>query len=742
MSRALPQVKNRAPAPIQITAEQLIKEAQSKGLEDVLPKAKQYITDSDELQAYQLDKRKDFESQVQRHRQQMGVWCRYALWEAGLKEYDRARSIFERALQFNYKDEMTWSKYGEMEMKAKFINHARNVWDRATTLLPRVNQFWFKYTYMEELVESIALARAVFERWMQWEPEDAAWEAYVKFEMRQGDIARARAVQHRYVACHSTPSAFLKFARWEERNGNKAAAREVYERAVDILSPDLSLQGVFAAFGLFEERCQEFERARMIYAHAVLQGEQTGLPADELSALRASLVAFEKRHGSKSDIEEAILHKRREQYEAALSANPRDFDTWLDLARLEEAEGNAAAVRAVYERAVQHMPPVLEKLYWRRYMYLWLCWALYEEIDANDASRARDVYKKALAAIPHKKFTFGKMWVLAAELEVRCMDLSAARKVLGVACGKCGHLRKPSIYRKYIALEQQMGEVDRCRAIYSKWLETMPEHCAAWVGMATLEAGVGESDRARAIYELATQQDALDTSDALWKAYIDFESDEGLADNVRTLYKRLLERTGYAVRVFVASALFEVNEEWDTRAPDKPLLQRGGIEAARNIFQQGYDVLKAKGLKEERVQLLNAWRDVELRVPGGHVAAVEAKLPRKVKLRRAATDEMGQAAGGWEEYYDYLFPDDEQSAPGLKLLENALKWKAAAAAAAAAAVSDNSHSSDHIATNATMNSNTVSNVSLDENCENSEESSPTALGKRKADNAEEIDIDV
>ncbi len=131
-------------------------------------------------------------------------------------------------------------------MKNKFINHARNVWDRAVTLHPRVDSFWFKYSYMEEMVRctyctyihspknplihsdtykhtnirtyihigmmyhvhrvfvciycwcsifkcmyvsmmkvsAVDNARQVFERWMKWEPDDLAWAAFIKFEMR------------------------------------------------------------------------------------------------------------------------------------------------------------------------------------------------------------------------------------------------------------------------------------------------------------------------------------------------------------------------------------------------------------------------------------------------------------------------------------------------------------------------------------------------------------------------------
>ena len=46
------------------------------------------------------------------------------------------------------------------------------------------------------------------------------------------------------------------------------------------------------------------------------------------------------------------------------------------------------------------------------------------------------MYKAAIAVIPNKTFTFGKIWILAAHLEVRQKDLSAARKILGMAIGE------------------------------------------------------------------------------------------------------------------------------------------------------------------------------------------------------------------------------------------------------------------------------------------------------------------
>lgn len=75
-----------------------------------------------------------------------------------------------------------------------------------------------------------------------------------------------------------------------------------------------------------------------------------------------------------------------------------------------------------------------------------------------------------------------------------------------------------------------------------------------------------------------------------------------------------------------------------------------------------YDSLKREGLKEERLLLLEAWRDIESdalqRDDKGssreQLALVDAKFPKKVKMRRTLDN------GVEEEYFNYVFPDDEK----------------------------------------------------------------------------------
>ena len=66
-------------------------------------------------------------------------------------------------------------------------------------------------------------------------------------------------------------------------------------------------------------------------------------------------------------------------------------------------------VREVYERAIANVPPAPEKRYWQRYIYLWIRYALWEELEAEDADRTRQVYKACLNLIPHRIFTFSKV---------------------------------------------------------------------------------------------------------------------------------------------------------------------------------------------------------------------------------------------------------------------------------------------------------------------------------------------
>lgn len=545
-----------------------------------------------------------------------------------------------------------------MEMRNKQINHARNLWDRAITIMPRTNQFWYKYTYMEEMLENVAGARQVFERWLEWQPEEQAWQTYINFELRYKELDRARKIYERFVMVHPEVKNWIKYARFEEAHGFYNSGRGVYERAVEFFGEEYMDERLFIAFAKFEENQREHERARVIYKYAL-----DTMPKEKALDLYKAYSIHEKKFGDKAGIEEVIRSKRKFQYEQEITENPTNYDGWFDYIRLIESEGDVEVTRETYERAIANVPPANDKNFWRRYVYLWINYALYEELETEDIERTRQIYKTCLELIPHKIFTFSKMWLYYAQFEIRQKNLQVARKSLGMAIGMCP---RDKLYRGYIELEIQLREFDRCRILYEKFLEFNSENCVTWMKFAELETLLGDAERARAIYELAINQARLDMPELLWKGYIDFEVSQGEIELARQLYERLLDRTGH-VKVWISYAKFELTSESTEDGMN--------VSLARRVYERGNECQKNLNDRDSRVLLLESWRDFEKEnADEESLEKVLRKMPRRVKKRQKIVSESGDTEG-WEEIFDYIFPEDELAKPNLKLLAAAKNWK-------------------------------------------------------------------
>jgi crooked neck len=413
----------------------------------------------------------------------------------------------------------------------------------------------------------------------------------------------------------------------------------------------------------YEAKLKEYERARVIYKYALDR-----LPRSKSYLLHKNYTTFEKQFGEREGVEDVILSKRRVQYEEQIKENPKNYDVWFDYARLEETLGDPDRVRDVYERAIANIPPTREKRHWRRYIYLWIFYALWEEMVGKDVERTRQIYNECLKLIPHKQFTFAKIWLLKAAFEIRQMNLSAARKTLGQAIGMCP---KDKLFRGYIELETKLHEFQRCRTLYEKHIEFNPTNASTWIRFAELEVALEDEDRARGIFELAISQDSIDMPELVWKAYIDFEEESAEFERTRALFERLLEKTDH-VKVWISYAHFEINAD-EGEGGEEETVSDEAKARARKVFERAYKSLKEKDLKEERVVLLNAWKSFESTHGSKEdLQKVEAQMPKRVKKRRKLDDDS------YEEYMDYLFPADEEANAGvLKLLQAAHQWKQA-----------------------------------------------------------------
>lgn len=371
-------VKNRAPAPIQISAEQILREAAERQEQQILDPVSK-IHDAEEYQEYLSSRRQIFEKNIRYRREHIGNWVKYSRFEEENKDFERARSIFERALEVEHRSSELWLRYAEFEMRNEFVNHARNVLDRAVQILPRVDFLWYKYVYMEEMVGDLPKCRAVFERWMKWMPDDNGWMSYARFETRCNNLPMARSIMERYVNAYPSSRSFLKFAKWAEYEAKDVdLAREIFESTLAELEPEEINARVFKQFSSFEERQGEYERARVIYKHAVNllklgeditpdnfeEEEVSKAEIEKRNELYKSYIAFEKKHGDQEAIESVIFANQRAEYVKKTTEDPLDYDSWFEYAKLEEEHGDHSAVRDVYEKAVANIPPSEEKQHW------------------------------------------------------------------------------------------------------------------------------------------------------------------------------------------------------------------------------------------------------------------------------------------------------------------------------------------------------------------------------------------
>ncbi|KAJ9457404.1 Pre-mRNA-splicing factor clf1 [Diplonema papillatum] len=606
--------KNKIGADMQITAEQLLLEARDRTEQEPFqPRSK--LHDKEELIEYRSKKRSEFEKLCQRNKVLMTNWVKYAKWEENQSEYTRARSVYERSLDAIPNNASLYQKYAEMEMRNENINSARNVWQRAVTHLPRIDSLWMKWALLEETIGDVAMCRQVFNNWMEWKPKHHAWHLFAKFEARFKEVEKARDVLIRMVTLYNDEASWLYLARFEEKHGKVAQARQFYEQSLDALSKDATEQ-IFVAFARFEERQREFERARKIYQVALDRTTKDAAPG-----LYQKYVEFEQQYGERQGIEDALIARKRFEYEESLKAFPDSYDTWINYIRMEESAAldDPKRTREVYERAVAQVPKVQEKTYWARYIYIWLMYAQYEELDMEDPDRARNVLRTAIDVVPHKKFSFSKLWIAFAEFEIRQNNWDAMVKLMGHGLGVNP---RPKMYRWRIGLAVTLGEVETVESLYTAWLNKDPSNGPAWAAFADFEVKLEEHPRARKIFELGVNQPVLTQPELVWKRYIAMETGLRNYDDARRLYQTLAEKTLH-IKIYLSWADMELTKVKST-------------ERARTVYQTADAALSSAPEHHDAWQMmLQEWLNFETEhgTPED-VSAVDIKLhPEKAKKK-------------------------------------------------------------------------------------------------------------
>ncbi|RKP29970.1 protein prenylyltransferase [Metschnikowia bicuspidata] len=673
----------------QVTSSQILLEAhESKRCNLKRPAHK--VEDLEELRLSQLTKRRKYEQQLNKNRLDYGQWMRYAKWEIEVNhDFKRGRSILERALEVNVQHVPLWVRYIELELLHKNVNHARNLLDRAVTTLPRSDKFWFIFVQIEESLANYRAVREVFERWLTWSPMRGAWEAYASFEERYNENEKVKSIYNRYVATFNDAKAWYKWALFEiglaltdpERI---AFVRGVFEAGIDSLlkskkvHEDSHTCTLIGRWIEWEASVGETERSQAIFSRVL---EEDHLLKEQKIQLVREVKMKEQLAGTNVGETGSIL-KRKLQYEQNTTRDPHDYDSWWELANLEEQSQLSDAAVKVLKKAVATKPIEQTKLTtWRRYVFLWIKLALTYEFVCHDLNQARQAWKSALASIPHDKFSFAKLWIMSAEFSIRTeKGLDSARKTLGRAMGQgCQAKPKSKIFSYYIALEKKLGEYDRVRKIYDKVLEitflfdkahgTTMSH--SWLERyIEFERELDESERCILLFKLGLGED-FDCNNVILKRFIDFLVEEFRYDEARAVLKDMVSAKDKP-ELWIRLAVFESSILSPSQMEQLEVIDNNEanfefedhhIANTRAIFEEAYSHYKKENNGQSAIEILNSWIEYERSHGSQEVEKIEKKMPKMVSKRK-------EIDGITEEFYEYEFPGPRIN----KFLANARKW--------------------------------------------------------------------
>ncbi|KAJ7247256.1 hypothetical protein C8J57DRAFT_1475806 [Mycena rebaudengoi] len=429
------------------------------------------------------------------------------------KPVGQPKRVRPHALDVDPRSIQLWLSYSEMELKSHNVQHARNLFDAVV---------------QERLPRGAAAERARCAPGLgALDAVGAGRQGVAGVHQARGALRRARSREHNLRALgRRAPRAARVGHKFEEERSRLDKAREVFQTTLEFYGGDQELiqNGVWCHCKM-ETRLKEYERTRMFYKFALER-----IPRSKSAQLYAAYTKLEKQHGTRSTLDNTVLGNMTGAITTPGSTTRLGEGVWQDLkdegVTVEEEAAAAGRIREVYECAVLQVPPSGEKRHWRRYIFLWLDYVLFEEIEtkvgALDYARACQIYQTALMLVPYKQFTFAKLWLMFAKFEIWRLDLTVACKVLGTAIGMC---HKEVWFKGYIELEVELREFDRAWTLHGKYLEVDlqfpvchlltypppfdPANSPTWIKCAELEGQLQDCARMHRIFELGVAQSPL-----------------------------------------------------------------------------------------------------------------------------------------------------------------------------------------------------------------------------------------
>jgi crooked neck len=96
---------------------------------------------------------------------------------------------------------------------------------------------------------------------MQWEPNDKAWQSYIKLEERYNELDRASAIYERFIGCKPVPKNWIAWSKFEEDRGQAGTFTQIHPGLAELL--DKAREVFQTALEFFGDEEEQIEKAQV-----------------------------------------------------------------------------------------------------------------------------------------------------------------------------------------------------------------------------------------------------------------------------------------------------------------------------------------------------------------------------------------------------------------------------------------------------------------------------------------------
>lgn len=480
----------------------------------------------------------------------IGTICQsWAQMEERIGDLPRARELLSKAIASQPHVTELYVALGNLEARRGCTTRALELMNTAAGLSPRppasVFNAWAQIEWQS--CGRVENARELLKRGHALHPSDPALlQTLGTLEEKCGNIEGAKEFFYRSISARPTAPAFVAWALLEERQGITDESKRLFEEALEV---DGLHGAAYNAYGMMEARRGNLDCARAVY--------ERGLSAHASASVWHGYGQLELKLGRKPN-------RARELFRRGVMQTREDTAfVWHSWGMLEIAEKNVPEARKVFQDAMKRYPRNSRILVGAA-----IAWSASCQKAMTDEARARDLFKRAVAADP----THAHAWQAWGVFELRRGRADAAQALFRRGLRLCPS--HGALWQGWGVLETARGNFGKARKLFMQGTTACPGHVHLFQAWACMEVRAGNIDKARTLLDEALELDCC--HGPVWNAYGLLEARHGTTAKTRQIFATGIRRAPNH------APLYRTFGQTETRA--------GNYEHARELFERGLEV--------------------------------------------------------------------------------------------------------------------------------------------------------